>query len=228
MNGENLTDSKVKGAGSVSVLIVEDHPIVRAGVTELLQLHHSLVVVGQAADGFEGLERARELCPNLVIVDISLPKLDGLSLIRAIHRDLPHAKMVVLSMHAPEHMSQQALQAGAHGYVCKAAASTELVKALEIVAAGGTFFENGFSLGSKNHSLERDVEPGMSPREHDVLVGIAEGMTSKQIAVRLAIGVRTVQTHRDRLVRKLNIHSTAGLTRFAVQVGVVSLEDSRL
>ena len=209
---------------AVKVLIVDDHPIVCAGIADLLRSHEWLLVIGQAADGREALSKARELAPDLIIVDINLPKLNGLALIRSLRIELPEAKVIVLSMHDPEQLAQHIIQSGARGYVCKKVASTELVTALETVAAGGTFFDNGFSQSILKH-YSRDPsqhEAWMSPREREVLIAIAEGLSSKEIAARLDIGLRTVETHRERLTRKLNIHSVAGLTRFALQQGLIA------
>jgi DNA-binding NarL/FixJ family response regulator len=208
---------------AAKVLVVDDHPIVCAGVIDLLRSHEWLVVVGQAADGEEALAKARHLLPEVVLVDINLPKLNGLALIKSLRAELPDIKIIVLSMHEPELLAHQIVQSGVRGFVCKRVASSELVTALETVASGGTFFDNHFSQVILK-AFTRDPQNQqfwMSPREREVLIGIAEGLSNKEVAARLNIGVRTVDTHRERLVRKLNIRSTAGLTRFAIQHGLV-------
>jgi two-component system nitrate/nitrite response regulator NarL len=208
---------------AVKVLVVDDHPIVCAGVVDLLRSHDWLVVVGQAADGEEALAKSKALLPDVMLVDINLPKLNGLALIKSLRAQLPDIKLIVLSMHEPELLAHQIVQSGVRGFVCKKVASAELVTALETVAAGGTFFDNHFSQVVLK-AFTRDPanqQFWMSPREREVLVGIAEGLSNKEVAARLNIGVRTVDTHRERLVRKLNIRSTARLTRFALQQGLV-------
>jgi two-component system nitrate/nitrite response regulator NarL len=207
----------------VRVLVVDDHPIVCAGVIDLLRSHEWLVVVGQAADGEEALAKAREMLPDVILVDINLPKLNGLALIKSLRAQLPETKLIVLSMHEPELLAHHIIQSGVRGFVCKRVASSELVNALETVASGGTFFDNHFSqVVLKAFSRDpANQQFWISPREREVLIGIAEGLSNKEVAARLNIGVRTVDTHRERLVRKLKIHSTAGLTRFALEHGLV-------
>lgn len=205
------------------VLVVDDHPIVCAGVIDLLRSHDWLVVIGQAGDGEEALAKARELLPDIILLDINLPKLNGLALIKSLRAEFPETRIIVLSMHEPELLAQHIVQSGVRGFVCKKVASSELVTALERVAAGGTFFDDHFSqvvlrVFSRNPGSQ---QLWISPRECEVLIGIAEGLSNKEVAARLDIGVRTVDTHRERLVRKLNIRSTAGLTRFALQHGLV-------
>jgi two-component system nitrate/nitrite response regulator NarL len=223
-----VIDSSATHRVPTKVLVVDDHPVVCAGVIDLLSCHDWLVVVGQANDGQEGLSKARKLLPDLVVVDINMPKLDGLTLMKSLRAELPQTKVIVLSMHAPEHLAQHIIQSGARGYVCKKVASDDLVTALETVAAGGTFFDATFSqivLRQLSHNSEKP-ELWISPREREVLVGIADGLSNKEIATRLNIGVRTVDTHRERLIRRLNIRSTAGLTKFALQHGLVAQETS--
>jgi len=205
------------------VLVVDDHPIVCAGVIDLLRSHEWLEVVGVATDGEQALAKALELLPHVMLVDINLPKLSGLALIKSLHAQLPDIKVIVLSMHEPELVAHQIVQSGVRGFVCKKVASLELVNALETVSAGGTFFDNHFSQVVLR-AFSRDPENQqfwMSPREREVLIGIADGLSNKEVAARLNIGVRTVDTHRERLIRKLNIRSTAGLTRFAIKHGLV-------
>ena len=206
---------------NTTVLVVDDHPVVRAGIEDILRYHDWLEVVGQAADGSEGLRQARELAPNLMIVDINLPKLSGLALIRTVRSELPNTRSLVFSLHRAEQFALAMIESGAKGYVCKTAPGTELIRGLETVAGGGTYFDADFSRKFLANYSREGTGYGMSPREREVLIGIAEGLSSKQIAARLDIGVRTVDTHRERLVRKLNIREVANLTRFAIQQGLV-------
>ena len=211
----------------VKVLVVDNHPIVRAGVIDLLRTHNCLKVIGEATNGKEALVKARELQPDVALVDINLPKLNGLQLIKSLRDKQPGIKVLVLSMQEPELLADQIIQSGALGFVNKRAASTELVTALETVAGGGTFFGSHFTeIMMRSFSREAQSQRlPLSQREREVLTGIAEGLTNREVAARLHIGVRTVDTHRERIVRKLNIRSTqsaAGLTRFAIQHGLVS------
>ena len=208
------------------VLIVDDHPLVRAGVRDMLQSHDWLVVVGEAADGREALTKALELSPELVIVDLDLPKLSGIGLMSALRTSLPKAKVIVLSMHEPDNVARSIIEVGARGYVSKRVASSELVTALEAVASGGTYFDSVFSV-TVLQELTRDPSKqraAISPRQRQVLIGVAEGLSSKEIAARLNIGVRTVDTHREQVARKLNIRNAADFTKYAIQHGYIQVE----
>jgi DNA-binding NarL/FixJ family response regulator len=185
-----------------------------------------LVVVGEACDGHEALAKALELSPDLVIVDLDLPKLNGVGLMNRLRANLPKAKIIVLSMHAPDNVGRSVIEAGARGYVSKRVASTELVTALEAVACGGTYFDVPFSM-TVLQQLTRDQKASptaISPRQREVLIGVAEGFSSKEIAARLNIGVRTVDTHREVVARRLNIRNAADFTKYAIQHGYIQVE----
>ena len=208
------------------VLVVDDHPLVRAGVRDILQSHDWLVVVGEAADGRDALAKALELSPDLVVVDLDLPKLNGVGLMNSLRTQLPKTKVIVLSMYQPDKVASSVIQAGARGYVSKRVASTELISALEAVASGGTYFDSAFSV-TVLRDLTRDrtkQRPTISPRQREVLIGVAEGLSSKEIAARLNIGVRTVDTHREQVARKLNIRNAADFTKYAIQHGYIQVE----
>ena len=206
------------------VMVVDDHPIARAGVISLLSVHDWLVVIGQAADGQEALTKARTLAPDLIVVDINLPKLSGLALTKSLRAELPESRVVILSMHTFDQVADPVMESGARGYVCKRVATEELIEALEKVASGGAYFPAS-SRGGLNGERSVHENPGkrrdISPRERQVLAGIAEGLSNKEVAERLGLGVRTIETHRGALMRKLDIHTVAGLTRFALQQGLV-------
>jgi DNA-binding NarL/FixJ family response regulator len=182
--------------------------------------------VGEAADGREALAKAVQLSPDLIIVDLSLPKLSGLGLMNLLRTQLPKTKVIVLSMHEADKIASSIIQAGARGYVSKRVASTELVTALETVASGGTYFDSAFSFTvlSQMTGDRTKQQFTVSPRQREILIGVAEGLSSKEIATRLSIGVRTVDTHRELVARKLKIHNAADFTRYAIQQGYVSLE----
>jgi len=207
----------------IRVLIVDDHAVVRAGIVDILRSHDWLVVVGEAAAGREALAKALELAPDLVVVDLNLPTLSGVGLMKSLRTQLPKTKVLVLSMHEPDRVAGSIIESGARGYVSKRVASAELITALEAVASGGTYFDSAFSVTVLNQ-LAKDPpkrQSTISPRQREVLVGVAEGLTSKEIAARLNIGVRTVDTHREQVARKLNIHNAADFTKYAVQQGLI-------
>ena len=212
------------------VLIVDDHAVVRAGIADILRCHDWLVLVGEAADGREALAKALELAPDLIVVDLNLPKLSGVSLMKSLRIQLPKTKVLVLSMHEPAQVARSIIESGARGYVSKRVASTELITALETVAGGGTYFDSAFSnVVLRQLSGDHTRQPfTISPRQREVLIGVAEGLTSKEIAARLNIGVRTVDTHREEVARRLNIHNAADFTKYAVQQGLILVESRPL
>ncbi len=212
----------------IRVLLVDDHPVVRKGIMSVLSQQADLEVVGEAGDGQEGLRKAKELKPDLVLMDIDMPRLNGLTATEILHRENPGIKVLVLSMHSQADFVMRILQSGARGYVLKAASAEELIKAIHSIQSGETFFSPEVARAALNQYVRggsegTEVNP-ISNREREVLIAIAEGLSNKEIASRLGVGVRTVETHRERIMRKLNIHSVAGLTRFAIQKGLIALQ----
>ena len=214
---------------TIKVLLVDDHPVVRKGLWSCLANKGGLRIVGEAADGAEAIRQARELVPDVVLMDLSMPKMDGVAVTETLRREAPEVKVLVLSGHNNRESVLRILQAGARGYVLKDAPPEELVRAIETVHQGEAFLSpdvarfalNDYvSSSSPNLPLTR-----LSSREREVLVHIAEGQSNKDIASRLGVSVRTVETHRERIMRKLSIHSVAGLTKFAITHGLVSLEE---
>lgn len=212
----------------IRVLLVDDHPIVRKGLGACLSRQGNIVVVGEAGDGREALRKAKELAPDVVMMDIDMPHMNGLTATELLRKDLPNVKVLVLSMHTHSDVVMRILQSGARGYVVKEASSEELLRAVETVNAGESFFSSDVARLALNQFVRGGGEgpqPGqISNREREVLIAIAEGLSNKEIACRLNVGVRTVETHRERIMRKLNIHSVAGLTRFAIQKGLIPLQ----
>jgi DNA-binding NarL/FixJ family response regulator len=212
---------------AVRVLLVDDHPVVRRGLSSCLALHEQVVVVGEAVDGQEAIQKAKELLPDVVLMDIDMPHLNGLSATEILRRENPNIKVLVLSMHRHPEYVMRILQSGARGYVLKEASPEELLGAIQTIQSGETFFSPDIARLALNqfvHGPGEGPHPAqLSNREREVLVAIAEGLSNKEIASRLGVGVRTVETHRERIMRKLNIHSIAGLTKFAIAKGLVTL-----
>ncbi|MCW5555679.1 MAG: response regulator transcription factor [Verrucomicrobiae bacterium] len=211
----------------VRLLIVDDHPIVRKGIRLCLARHPQLEVVGEAGDGREALRRARDLQPDIVLMDIDMPEMSGLAAAEWMHRELPDVKVLILSMHSNTEYVLRIIQSGARGFVLKEAPAEELVRAIGIVHAGEAYFSPDVARVALNQFVHHQRQPAegarLTGREVEVLTHIAEGLTNKEIASVLGVGIRTVETHRERMMRKLDIHSVAGLTRYALSKGLVSL-----
>ena len=213
----------------IKLLLVDDHPVVRRGISSCLARQERLAIIGEAADGLEAVRKAKELAPDIILMDIDMPQMDGLAVTEVLRRELPSIKVLILSMHSNTDYVLRIIQSGARGYVLKDAAPEELIKAIEMVDSGEAFFSPDVARVALNQFVRGPGE-GPSPsqltnREREVLVQIAEGLSNKEIASRLGVGVRTVETHRERIMRKLNIHSVAGLTKFAIAKGLVTLRE---
>lgn len=217
------------GKQKIRVLIADDHPVVRKGLQSCLSRQDRLKVVGEAADGEEALQKALELGPDVVLMDISMPRKDGLAVTQVLRKQAPQIKILVLSVHSNKDYIFRIIQAGAHGYVSKEASPDELLRAIESVCGGETFFSPEMAQAAIHQLVSNGGKPEpfaqLTSRERQVLVLIAEGQSNKEIANRLGIGVRTIETHRERIMRRLDIHSVAGLTKFAIANGLVPLED---
>jgi two-component system response regulator NreC len=215
----------------IKVLIVDDHPVVRKGLQSCLARQERLKIVGEAVDGDDALRRTRELTPDVVLLDLDLPGLSGLTVAELLRKEAPKVKILVLSVHSHQEYIFRIIQAGAHGYVSKTASPEELLRAIESVSAGETFYAPQVAQAALNELISSGGKKNpfvqLTSREREVLALIAEGQSNKAVARRLGIGVRTIETHRERIMEKLNIHTVAGLTQFAIRNGVISLEGSR-
>jgi DNA-binding NarL/FixJ family response regulator len=214
---------------SIRTLIADDHTIVRAGVRSLLEKLPDVVVVGEASDGREVLTMMKERQPNLVLMDIAMPNLNGIETASRIVKEFPHVKVILLSMHANEEYVARALRAGASGYLLKNAATSELEVAVHAVARGETYLSPAISKHVISTYLGRDAqehEPRvpLTARQREILQLIAEGKSTKEIAALLNLGTKTVETHRTQLMKRLDIHDVSGLVRYAMRIGVISVE----
>jgi DNA-binding NarL/FixJ family response regulator len=207
---------------TIRVLIADDHAVVREGIRHVLSPDEGFDVVGEAVHGAEAVSLARSLEPDVVVLDISMPGLSGLEAAEQIRDSVPTAHILVLSIHDHEEYVLQSVRAGAHGYLRKDSAPAELRAAIRAVHHGGTFFsEPATSALASALTNERRIEL-LTARERDVLIEVARGSANKEIAARFGISVRTVESHRESLMKKLDIHGVAALTRFALAAGLLS------
>jgi DNA-binding NarL/FixJ family response regulator len=218
-------------SGKRRIVIAEDHTIIREGLRALLSSDPEFDIVGEAEDGIEAIKRVERLAPDLVIMDLSMPKMNGVGAIREIKRIAPETKIVVLTVHTNEEYILASFQAGSNGYVLKYASHEELVLAIRTVLNGQPYLTPAASAVVLEAYLEgRKASDGgpfrrrLTARETDVLKLIAEGYRNKQIADFLGISVKTVERHRANLMKKLDLHSGPALTTFALQKGLICTE----
>lgn len=211
----------------IRVLVADDHALVREGIRHVLTNVPGFDVVAEAGSGAEALERAREYEPDVIVLDISMPGGSGLEITATLRQIVPDTRVLILSIHDHEEYVLESVRAGAHGYLRKDSSPTELRDAVRAVHRGETFFsapvarQLSAALRSEvNREVRTSKLESLTAREREVLAGIAAGETNKEIAARFGISPRTVESHRESLMRKLDIRSVAGLTRFAVEEGL--------
>lgn len=210
------------------ILLADDHALVRGGIRSLLESIQGVTVIGETGDGLEALDLIRSLAPDLVLLDITMPGMNGLEIAEHSAKEAPATKIIVLSMHSNESYVADALRVGVAGYLRKNAAVAELPAALETVARGEIYLSPGISRqvvgvlrgGGAPHPLA-----GLSPRQREILQLIAEGHSSKEIAYRLKISSKTVDTHRAQIMERLGIHNVQGLVRIAMRAGLIPSEE---
>jgi DNA-binding NarL/FixJ family response regulator len=213
---------------SIRILIADDHAIVRHGLSRSLQQEPDMEVVGQASEGHKAVELARELTPNVVVMDISMPDLNGIEATRLIRREAPETKVIGLSMHSAKRFVTEMFKAGATGYLLKDCEYDELAEAIRAVNRGKTYITPAVSevvIESCIHPPQQEADGAFSvltPREREVLQLMAEGHSTKQVARRLYISPKTVEAHRLKVMRKLDIDNVAQLTKYAIQEGLTS------
>ena len=210
---------------NLRIVLADDHALVRAGFRALLQSLDGIEVVAEAENGVQALELIERHLPDLVLMDIAMPGLNGLEAAARAAKSAPEVKIIILSMHANEEYVLQSLKAGAKGYLLKDAGLAELQLALESVSSGQTFLSPAISKHLIDAYVERTSD-GMEPfpllpsRQREILQLIAEGATTKEIAQKLGVSVKTVETHRTQLMQRLDIHDLAGLVRYAIRLGI--------
>jgi two-component system nitrate/nitrite response regulator NarL len=212
----------------IKLLLVDDHPIVLDGIKSHLCAQPDFEVVGDAANGQEALRKAKLTLPDVILMDISMPHMNGLEAMTNLRKQVPNAKILVLTMHDSREYIAQVVRSGARGYLLKDSAPAELVGAIKAVHGGEVYFSPSVSkvLIEEMADGRKPSGPEQQPltdREREVLSLIAEGLLNKQIADRLGIGVRTIETHRERIMRKLDIHTVAGLTKYAIARGMTTM-----
>jgi len=215
---------------SIRILLADDHKIVRTGLRELLEKQPLLKVVGEAEDGRIAVQLSQKLSPDVVIMDISMHDLNGIEATRQITSNSPHVKVLILSLHSGQRFMTEVFKAGASGYLLKDCDFSEVVDAIRAVIANETYICPQIATVLRNDYLQRILQAEAStaspltPREREVLQLMAEGKSTKEIAFSFNLSVKTVEVHRQRIMGKLNIHSIAELTKYAIREGLTSLE----
>ena len=210
------------------ILIVDDHAVVRRGVRALLEMQKGWEVVGEAQTGREGVDLARRLRPDIVVLDVSLPELNGLDAARQIRRESPQSEILVLTMHHSEELARDVLQAGARGYVLKSDADENLIAAVESLRRHKPFLTSNVTefvlddyLRRADGSAAEMPHSAVTPREREIIQLLAEGKTNKEVAAALGVSVKTIEAHRANVMRKLHFQSLSDLVRYAIRNKIV-------
>lgn len=211
----------------MNVVLADDHHLVRGGIRALLESIAGVTVVGETGDGREALALIEKLHPDVALLDITMPGLNGLEVAARVKESCPRTRILILSMHARESYVAQALRAGVAGYLLKDSAAADLDTALNTISRGGTFLSPAISRQvvssyARGEAPADDPLEHLSPRQREVLQLLAEGRSTKEIASDLGLSAKTVETHRAQIMERLGIHDVAGLTRFAIRAGLIS------
>ncbi|HYR57613.1 MAG TPA: response regulator transcription factor [Chthoniobacteraceae bacterium] len=211
----------------IGILLVDDHEVVRRGLAALLEENASWTIVGEAADGRSAVQLAQELQPDVIVMDVAMPELNGFEATRRIRKLAPDAEVLILTMHDSEQLVREVIDAGARGYVLKSDAGRQLVAAVRSLAKHRPYFTS--QIAAKVYDefrrpprVGRPPAVGLTPREREVLQLLAEGNNNREVAERLGCSVKTIETHRARIIRKLGVGSLAELVRYALREGIVS------
>lgn len=212
------------------LLLVDDHPLMREGIRSSLAHYGFLEIAGEAGNGEDAVPKAREMKVDVVLMDINMPRMNGLQAAELMRREAPQAKVLMLTVHKNPEYVRKIVHCGARGYVLKDASADELAHAIEVVGAGRSYFSPEVSGDALDFCFKQGA-PGqpshaalLSEREREVLTLVARGNSTKEISAQLKITFRTVETYRERIMNKLDIHNVAGLTRFAIAEGLVDLD----
>ena len=210
------------------ILLVDDHALVRAGIRALIEGKPGINVIAETGDGDEALRMIGELHPNLVLLDITMPTINGFEVLEQITKQYPETRVIILTVHEGTEYAMRALRGGAAGYLPKSAASIELEDAISAVARGGTYLSHAISQKTAFEYAQartpQDLLASLTTRQREILKLIAEGQSTKEIAGKLNISVKTVESHRAKLAEKLGIHDVAGMVRFAIRIGLIQVE----
>lgn len=214
---------------TLRILLADDHTVIRQGLRLLLERQPGFQVVGEASNGSEAIEKAEATHPDVAVLDLGMPRLNGIEAARQIASKMPSTAIVILSMHADESYLLQALKAGARAYLLKDSADADLIAAIRAVSEGKGFFSPAMSRLLADDYVRQIRERGvqdsyelLSPREREVLQLLAEGKSNKEVATLLNLSISTVETHRSKIMQKLNLHSAPELVLYAVRKGVIS------
>jgi DNA-binding NarL/FixJ family response regulator len=215
------------------IIIVDDHPLFREGIKSIISYSPQFEVVGEAGNGTEGLRLVKKLKPEIVIIDLSLPDKSGTRLASEIHKILPESKILVISMHSKIQYIAEAFQSGASGYIVKESAAERILEGLNIISQGGLFLDSSISpqvikkLMGQSTKETKVTDMGyntLTPREQEVMRLLAEGMSKKEIAKMLFISVKTVENHRSSIMKKLSLHNSLELVKYAAKLGLINLD----
>jgi DNA-binding NarL/FixJ family response regulator len=220
----------------ISVLVVDDHTVVRHGLKSLLESEGDIQVVGEAKDGAEAVRKAKSLKPNVVLLDVAMPVMHGIETARQLSRTVPDSKVLILSSYSEPQEIDRALEAGASGYLMKETASSEVLRAVRDAYRGKAYFSSAISqrmlqqnrIAFSRGKQPRTHAPKLTERERQTLELISKGRANKQIADELGISIKTVEKHRASVMEKLNIHEAAGLTRYAIASGLIETKGPAL
>lgn len=213
----------------ITVLLADDHTMVRQGLKVLLEAEGDIEIVGEAENGRQAVQMSKKFLPDVVVIDIAMPLLNGLEATRQITKEVPSTKVLILSSYSDDEYVEQLTDAGSAGYLIKQTAANDLLKAIREAKKGNAFFSPTISKRLLDHYRQsftrgapsRKTGERLTSRENEVLQLVAEGMANKQIAAELNISIKTVEKHRQQVMNKLNIHDVAGLTRYAISNGIV-------
>jgi len=211
----------------IKILVVDDHAIMRDGIRALLSLHDDIEIVGEAAEGREAIDKAREFAPDVIVMDIAMPGMDGLEATRRIRKRSPVAKVIVLTQYDNKEYVLSVIKAGAAGYVPKRALGSELVSAIRAVHRGDSFlYPSAAAALIEGYRQQAEAEPydRLTEREREILKLVADGHTSREIADMLFISLKTVLGHRAKIMEKLDLHNRAELIKYAIRKGLVSID----